>query len=450
MNEMLQRMSDSIVGRLIDCLPEALRAVTYRQGLQLGKPLSRKFVFKLAQTKEELEGCFRLLHDEYVHAGFMKPDPSGLRVMLHHALPTTSVLMCCHESTVVGTVSLIRENKQGFPMQRAFSLGDVLQLRGNVAEVSALAISRKFHAARNKILMPMLKFLYEYAEYRFDTRHLIIATHPRHMGFYETMLCFKRLSPRWVRHYDIANGAPAVGAHLDLVHAKEIFSQKYGHLPTGKNLYHYFTAASLPNCQFPHRRFHTTTDPVMTPELIDYFFNQRTKLFRGLSPQWARLLHALYDLPEYGQYLPPLPAVAPRGKESDRSRGRRFPVRCPARLRIDRPGAFRTVALTVYECSETVFCAHSEYLLQVGMGGEAEVDLGEREHCTLPVEIVRLGRHSNRVIMLRVLDTAGEQGRLWLKFVRALNHAATSADLEEATRFCDDISPSEPEQGVLD
>ena len=27
----------------------------------------------------------------------------------------------------------------------------------------------------------------------------------------------------------------------------------------------------LPNIQIPHRRFFTTNDPVMTPDLIDYF-----------------------------------------------------------------------------------------------------------------------------------------------------------------------------------
>jgi len=71
------------------------------------------------------------------------------------------------------------------------------------------------------------------------------------------------------------------------------------------------------------------------------------------------------------------------------------------------------------------------------MNGEAEIDLGENEHCTLPVEIVRLGKHSNRVIMLRLVNDAGEQGRIWRKFVRALAYAPTAADLEEATRFGD-------------
>jgi predicted alpha/beta-fold hydrolase len=35
----------------------------------------------------------------------------------------------------------------------------------------------------------------------------------------------------------------------------------------------------LPNIQLPQRRFYTTNDPVLTPELLDYFFNVRTNVF---------------------------------------------------------------------------------------------------------------------------------------------------------------------------
>ncbi|MDR1661621.1 MAG: hypothetical protein LBR95_04240 [Azoarcus sp.] len=297
MNEMSENMSGNFVRGIADLLAGKLRAKTYGyEQLDVDKPLPREFVLKLAQTKEELETCFRLLHDEYVSAGLMKPDPSGLRVTLYHALPTTSILMCRCGSTLVGTISLIRENKLGFPMQRAFALDEVFRKGGNVAEVSSLAISKQLCADRNRILMPMLKFLYEYAEYRFDTQHLIIAVNPKSMKFYEKTLCFERLSPHQADRYDFANGAPAAGACLDLTRAKEIFQRKYGHLPAGKNLYHYFTAASLPNCQFPHQRFHATADPVMTQELIDYFFKQRTKLFFALSAQEKQLLDTLYGV----------------------------------------------------------------------------------------------------------------------------------------------------------
>lgn len=39
----------------------------------------------------------------------------------------------------------------------------------------------------------------------------------------------------------------------------------------------------LPNIEFPHRRFYTTNDPVLTPDLIDYFLNVRRDTFRNLS-----------------------------------------------------------------------------------------------------------------------------------------------------------------------
>jgi len=436
MNKVLRDLSGSIAGRVIDLLPESLCALAYGQTARLDKPLPREFVFKLAQTRQELEACFRLLHDTYVAAGYMRSDPSGMRVTLYHALPTTSTLMCKRGGEVIGTVSLIRENKLGFPMQSAFELDSVFSLGGNVAEVSSLAVRKPYQRGDESIVIPLFKFLYEYAEYRFDTRHLVFATHPRRMGFFEDLLCCRPLQGGAVAHYDFVNGAPAVGAHLDLVEAKETFYQKYASRPPERNLFHYFTAASLPNGQFPHRRFNTTTDPVMTPEMIDYFFNKRTGLFSTLSGRQVQVLHTIYDLPEFRRCLPLLPANMPQEEERERPTHRRFPVRCPARLYINRVGVRHTVALTVYECSEKIFCAHAETPLSAGLTGEADVDLGEDEHCKLPVEIVRLGKHNNRVIMLRLLNDAGEQGRLWRKFVRALAYAPTGADLEEATRFC--------------
>jgi hypothetical protein len=445
MSNLLRNLGERLPTWVIDLLPRGLRAAVSGPSLRLDKPLSKKFVFQLAQTRAELEACFRLLHDEYVRAGLMNPDPSGMRVTLYHALPTTSMLMCRYGQKVVGTVTLIRKSKLGFPMQRAFNLDEVFQIGGNVAEVSALAISSRFHAPRELVLIPMLKFLYEYAEYRFDTRHLVIAVSPRQIGFYEKLLCFCRLHQHFVRHYDFVKNAPAVGAYLDLIKAKEVFFHKYGNQPEEKNLYHYFTAASLPNGRFPHRRFNTTTDPVMTPELLDYFFNKQTKIFSTLKAQEVQLLHTVYNLPEYQRCLPMSAKDLPHEHGRERTH-RRFPVRCPARLHLNRVGVCHTVSMTVYECSEKVFCVRSERPLTVGLSGEVDIDLGEFEHCTLLAQVKRLSRHSNCIVMLSVCETNSEQSGRWLKFVRALSNASTAADLEEATRFSDEAQPSTHDQ----
>lgn len=143
---------------------------------------------KLAETQEELEACFRLLHDAYVASNLMQPHPSGLRATLYHALPTTSTLLAKYDDQVVGTVSLIRQSRLGFPMQKIFQIDAIERAGGNIAEVSALAVARRFQAKGGVVLFPLLKFMYEYATRYFDTRHLVIAVNPRHIDFYESIL----------------------------------------------------------------------------------------------------------------------------------------------------------------------------------------------------------------------------------------------------------------------
>lgn len=71
-----------------------------------------------------------MLHDAYVDSGFMKPDPSGMRVTIYHALsPTTTTLCAKYDGEVVGTISLIRESALGFPLQQIFDLTSVRKRR---------------------------------------------------------------------------------------------------------------------------------------------------------------------------------------------------------------------------------------------------------------------------------------------------------------------------------
>lgn len=267
---------------------------------------SKRLVLKIAESKEELEACFSVLHDAYVESGFMKPDPSGMRVTLYHALPSTTTLCAKYDGKVVGTVSLIRQNALGFPMQQIFDLSAIHEKGGQIAEVSALAIHPRFRRTGGSILFPLLKFICEYCMTVVDVRHLVIAVNPRHIEIYESMLFFRRLTMNVVENYDFANGAAAVGATLDIRQAKEDFREHYSSKPASSNLYAYFTQLKLPNIELPDRSAGTTDDPLLTPELLDYFFNVRTRTFDNLSAHKKAMLHAIYYQPEYREVLPPL------------------------------------------------------------------------------------------------------------------------------------------------
>ena len=414
--------------RLIAILPRKRRFEVFRSMVDCDPAPSERLVLKIADTKEELEACFSLLHDAYVNSGFMTPDPSGMRVTIYHALPTTTTLCAKIDDRVVGTISLIRESALGFPLQRIFDLTGVRAKEGNIAEVSALAVHPKFRRTGGSILFPLMKFMYEYCTTFSDTRHLVIAVHPRHVETYESLLFFRRLSGTVVDSYDFVNGAPAVGATLDLKHAPDILRKHYGNRPLRRNLYHYFVAMQLPNIEMPSRRFYTTNDPVMTPELIDYFFNLRTDAFARLSERKKALLHMIYDLPEYRKVLPPLPQ--PSGDFKVRQH-RRFSVKCPGRLAApDEEGT--SIAMEISEVSRYGFRARTRQPVTSDVWLTAVIQLGRQETSSLQVRCVQDTQFEDNH---RYGFQIGEPDLIWRKFVNALYDGRTQGDLDNATRF---------------
>jgi GNAT superfamily N-acetyltransferase len=370
----------------LSSLPRETRFGLYRRMIDCDPAPDSRLQLKVANTKEELEACFRILHDAYVSAGFMKPSPSGLRVTPYHALPTTTTLCAKYDGRVVGTISMIREGVFGFPMQAAFDLGPVRAEEGQIAEISALAVHPDFRRTGGSILFPLMKFMYEYCTQYFDTRHLVIAVNPDRIEMYESLLFFQRLLENTVDHYDFANGAPAVGATLDLYRARDVFRRVYGGRKPRKNLYQYFVELKLPNIQLPRRRYHLTNDPVLTPELLDYFFNQRSQVFNELDDRRRALLWSIYDQPEFRQVLP----LLRDGQVSFAAmrKHQRFSMRCPAEFKALN-GAGLTLVVTVIQLSLSGLQAHSKLPLPIGATGRVVVELGADEHSVLEVEVVR-------------------------------------------------------------
>jgi hypothetical protein len=251
-----------------------------------------------------------------------------MRVTVYHSLPTTTTLCAKWEGRVVGTISMIREGVFGFPMQSIFDLEQVRKKDGQIAEISGLAVHSDFRKSGSTILFPLMKFMREYCVEMFDTRHLVIAVHPDRIDLYEALLFFDRLREAPVAAYDFVNGAPAIGATLDLQAAPAIFKRGYRDRPPSKDLHRYFFELKLPNIKLPQRRYFTTNDPVMTPELIDYFFNQRTQVLQGLDSRRKALLAAIYDTPEYRRVLPLIGDDASAGHPLRRHQ--RYSLRAPA------------------------------------------------------------------------------------------------------------------------
>jgi GNAT superfamily N-acetyltransferase len=413
-------------------MPQALRFAAYRNFVRCDYSPDPRLSLKIADTREELEACFRLLHDAYVASGFMRADPSGLRVNIFHALPTTTTLCAKFEGEVVGTISLIRESAFGFPLQSIFDLRALREKRGRIAEVSALAVEPRYRNTGGSVLFPLMKFMYQYCEAFFDTRHLVIAVNPRHIEMYESLMLFQRLAENQVDNYDFANGAPAVGATLDLHLASRQLQEAYRDKPPRKNLHHYFALAKLPHITMPTRRYFTTNDPVMTPALLDYFFNQRTRTFEQLQARERGLLHAIYNLEKYAAVLPPLPLEA-TSWQRQRAHAR-YSLKCPARFVLSGVAPSEHQMLVI-ECSDDGFLALSQHALPLQVWGQAHIRLGHNETSVIRAMSVRVqGSAANWSYGFSVTDT----DLPWRTLVGVLQWGSTHEDLNIASQFLAD------------
>ncbi len=416
--------------KVFSYFPRPLRFAVYRSFVDCDPKPDKRLVLKIAETKEELEACFRLLHDAYVGSGFMRPDPSGMRVTIYHALPTTTTLCAEFDGEVVGTLSLIRESVFGFPLQSIFDLHAIREEIGQIAEVSALAVHPKFRNTGGMILFPLMKFMYEYCTTFFDTRHLVIAVNPNRIEMYESLLLFERLKENEVENYDFANGAPAVGATIDLHAAPGLFKRVYEKKPRRKNLYVYLMRSRLRNIVMPRRRYFSTNDPVMTPNLLDYFFNQRTRTFENLSEREKGLLHSIYNLPEYKQVLPA--DLSESNFPSRQRKHQRYSLKCPGIFSVISPEKTDVYALQVVEFSDDGFLANSKVPLPINAWGEARIRLGSEEKSIIRAMAVRgkyNGAHGLYGFRLAEADLP------WRKLVGVLKAGAIHEDLDNATRF---------------
>jgi hypothetical protein len=171
------------------------------------------FAVERATEPAVLDEARRLLHDEYVARGYMKPAPGGVRIGFHHALPATHVYVGRDAGRVVATIALIPDTVHGLPCDALYPWElAAMRARGErLAEVSAFAIDPRYRSTGREAVRALVHAVAAAAT-RFTT--LCITVNPRHARFYEARLGFERFGP--VKACGAVDGAPAVPLRLDV------------------------------------------------------------------------------------------------------------------------------------------------------------------------------------------------------------------------------------------
>ena len=171
--------------------------------------------YKVAQSWEEREAAFRLLYEAYRSAGLVESNPMGMRVLPFHLDDSSNVFIAVRNGTVIYTVSLIRDDERGLPLQEIYP-ADVDEMRETtyLAEVSCLAGRAQFNSKRERfeIFVNLIGLMTQYARRHFVDR-LLVAVHPRHVKFYRSFFGFDIFGEEMT--YGAVRGNPAIGCVHD-------------------------------------------------------------------------------------------------------------------------------------------------------------------------------------------------------------------------------------------
>lgn len=228
----MSKLTKNIIKRL----PLSLRKKINQASLNLNDQIN-DITFKVAESVEEVTESCKILHDSYVHAGFMNPTLDGLRILPQFFLPSTVILIAKFEGQVIGTMSLIRDNIIGLPMEKIFDLSALRKNGSRLTEVSSLAIHPDFRKKGGLIFHHFIRFVWNYSLSHHGGEYFVIAVNPTMVQFYEDFYLFKRIPDvKFVDKYDFVKGAPAIGLYTK-VDARTDLLKEYQNKASDKNLY---------------------------------------------------------------------------------------------------------------------------------------------------------------------------------------------------------------------
>lgn len=256
---------------------------------------SPDFSVSVANTKEELEAAYVLLHRCYVDQKLMSPHSSGLRCNVFSFLPESTTIIAKYRGEVVGTVTLIKDSPLGLPSDKDFQEENdrYRQQQFRLVEVSALSVGPSFRGSSHTVSLLLMKFLYNYSIQYMDCSRMVCTVHPRAETFYKALWHFERNGKEV--SYGFVQGALAVHLSMDMNDQKKYeIVASYGSTDINKNLA-LFVLANDKRFAYPSRVDGQVLDPVMTPDLLRYFFTERARFVDEFPLKDLHLIFSLYS-----------------------------------------------------------------------------------------------------------------------------------------------------------
>lgn len=271
-----------------------LRQTLIRRSFDLDNK-NPNYIFKIAKTREELEGAFRLLYKCYLRSGLMNPNSSEMRCNIYQALPFSTTLIAKDGPRVIGTVCVIRDSQIGLPSDKSYlNENNLLRKSGEcLCEASALAVDEEYRT-KHGVSFPLMKLAFLYSHKHMNCTTMCAVVHPKAYDFYAGIFNFRKNGE--IIKYDFANGALATHLSLDLNAFRNYIEVIFRGAPSKWNVFQFIFEEKSPEIKFPRRKSSYALDPVMKPGYLKYFFVDKTDVFKNLSLEDRSLVRSAWEL----------------------------------------------------------------------------------------------------------------------------------------------------------
>lgn len=297
------------IWRLLRSLPAPIRKRIIRSQFEICYDLSANYTFKLAESDDEIEQALKIVHDSYLHLGYIDRRPEGVHFNAHICLPQTSMLIIKHKDEVIGTMSLIPDSSLGLPSEVTWDLSKVKSETPNIAEVSCLAIKRSHKSSKGHLLLTLCKFLYEYCTKVAGIDGVVFAATHEVEPFYTDLLLFKRVTRRTGQTHRSVKGNRSTCCFLDFNKVRDEYVKEYGFREKSKNLFHFFTEFESPNFELPDEDTSVRMILYRKHLAMQRILRRFPALERALSPADRQRLRGFS--PTVAIELPPLVSLKP-------------------------------------------------------------------------------------------------------------------------------------------
>jgi len=253
--------------------------------------------YKIASSREELEGALSLVYKEYLMRGFILPKyyKSGLRITIQHALPGTTTFIALKNKEVVATTTIIPDSPLGLPTDEVYKK-EVDRLREKnrkVCEAGYLAIKSEllghglfsmFNFKKIDFMFTLFKLALQYAIHFTEFDDICIVTNPKYMIF--KFLPFEIIGEVKYYGYDriSVKKKAAVAKRMDLRTVEDKLKQKIG------------LTKMLLGGKVPQEIFKQKFQ--LRPKDLRYFFVKKSDIFKNAKKQEIEYIRNCHGLSE--------------------------------------------------------------------------------------------------------------------------------------------------------